>query len=452
MSLTSCFKICKSYSFVHSVNLRFSLTRSLSSSPPAWKKKDVHLFTDFPKKDPKLNPLSQLKVSKTRSDNHDDKAKVLRVSVIGTTNSGKSTLINKLTGHHVCPESMKANTTRSNARAIISEGDTQIVFVDTPGVTDLETATKFKLEKSLIMDPEESCMEADLLLVLHDVSNRFVREAINKKVLRLLFLYYRNVPSILVLNKMDTIPRSRRMYDLIRKLTCNRLDGVQGEVSITKDTESIKSPEAYLKKKSKKGEDKDDGFDRLNQIMETSKSSHVSESDVSQLTSDLIGWPGFRDVFTISALKGDGVNDLRNYLMASAIPGFWPYPKEMRFDSDPRDIVINIIKSKFLEHLPHSVPYGLQPVISMWEMDANWDRLNILVTVDAKNKNIYKVMVKKHTIANMTRDTQEALRNFFSHEVYFKLSVIPKFDLKEMERAKSNNKVPTTLKPNLQLP
>ena len=138
--------------------------------------------------------------------------------------------------------------------------------------------------------------------------------------------------------------------------------------------------------------------------------------------------------------------------MASAIPGFWPYPKEMRFDSDPRDIVINIIKSKFLEHLPHSVPYGLQPVISMWEMDANWDRLNILVTVDAKNKNIYKVMVKKHTITNMTRDTQEALRNFFSHEVYFKLSVVPKFDMKEMERAKSTNKVPTTLKPNLQLP
>merc|ERR1711971_30731 len=103
----------------------------------------------------------------------------------------------------------------------------------------------------------------------------------------LLFLYYRNVPSILVLNKMDTIPKSRRMYDLIRKLTCNRLDGVQGEVIITKDTEAIKSTEAYLKKKSMKGADQDDGFDRLNQIMETSKSSHVSESDVSQLTSDL---------------------------------------------------------------------------------------------------------------------------------------------------------------------
>ena len=456
MLLKSCYKICKSYSVVHPVNLRFPLTRTLFCSTPSWKKSDIHLFKEFPiKKDTKLNPLAQLKVSKSRSDNHDDSAKALRVSVIGTTNSGKSTLINKLTGHHVCPESMKANTTRSNARAIITEGDTQIVFVDTPGVTDLETATKFKLEKSLLNDPEESCMEADLLLVLHDVSNRFVREAINKKVLRLLFLYYRNVPSILVLNKMDTIPRSRRMYDLIRKLTCNRLDGVQGEVNITKDTESRKSTEAYLKKKSKKIEEvKDASFDRINKIIETSKSSHVSESDVHELTSELIGWPGFRDVFTISALKGDGVNDLRNYLMASAKPGFWPYSKQMRFDSDPRDIVINIIKSKFLEHLPNAIPYGLQPEISMWEMDENWNRLNILATVDAKNKNIYRVLLgpKGSRIQRMGRDTQEALINFFSHEVYFKLSVVPKFDLKEAERAKSSNKAPTTLKPNIQLP
>ena len=121
---------------------------------------------------------------------------------------------------------MKANTTRSNARAIMTQGDTQIIFLDTPGVVDSKAVSKYKLENSLIMDPERSCYDADLLIVLHDVSNRYVREAINKKVLRLLALYYRDVPSILVLNKMDTIPKSRRVYDLIRKLTCNRLDGV----------------------------------------------------------------------------------------------------------------------------------------------------------------------------------------------------------------------------------
>ena len=44
-------------------------------------------------------------------------------------------------------------------------------------------------------------------MVLHDVSNRYVREAIDKKILRLLCLYQSRLPSILVLNKIDTIPR-----------------------------------------------------------------------------------------------------------------------------------------------------------------------------------------------------------------------------------------------------
>ena len=446
---------CKISSIVQPANLRFTLTRTLFSSPPIWKKKDIHLFEDFPKKDPKLNPFVQQKVRQRPPGNVQcDGRKVLRVSVIGTTNSGKSTLINKLTGHHVCPESIKANTTRRNARAIITEDDTQIVIVDTPGVTDLETATKFNMEKSLVGDPEESCWDADLLLVLHDVSNRFVREAINKKVLRLLSLHYHNVPSILVLNKMDTIPRSRRIYDLIRKLTCNRLDGVQGEVNITKDMDSRKSTDAYLKKKSMKSENLDYSLKQINHIMETSKSGSLSESEVSELTSDLVGWPGFRDVFTISALKGDGVNDLRNYLKASARPGKWSFTKEMKFDSDPRDIVINIIKSKFLEHLPNAVPYGLQPVISMWEMDADWDRLMIVATVNAKNRNIFKLILGKKgiTISRIGKDTQEALINFFSHEVYFKLSVIPTFDLNEAERTQAKNVLTTTLKPKIFLP
>ena len=96
------------------------------------------------------------------------------VGIIGLNGAGKSTLINKLTGHHICPESMKANTTRSNARAIISEGDTQIVFVDTPGVTDLETATTFKLEQRLLNDPikknEENEVITPSIQLLYQVS------------------------------------------------------------------------------------------------------------------------------------------------------------------------------------------------------------------------------------------------------------------------------------------
>ena len=64
------------------------------------------------------------------------------------------------------------NTTRHNAKAILTETDTQIVFLDTPGVVTEEDAKKFNLENSLLVDPEKSCMDADLLLVIQDLSNR----------------------------------------------------------------------------------------------------------------------------------------------------------------------------------------------------------------------------------------------------------------------------------------
>ena len=58
----------------------------------------------------------------------------------------------------------------------------QVVFLDTPGLVDQEDAARFSLERSLLLDPEEACRSADLLLVLQDVSNRYTREAINTKV------------------------------------------------------------------------------------------------------------------------------------------------------------------------------------------------------------------------------------------------------------------------------
>ena len=164
------------------------------------------------------------------------------------------------------------------------------------------------------------------------------------------------------------------------------------------------------------------------------------------LTGGLVGWPGFRDVFTISALNGDGVSDLKQYLLGSAKDAPWRYPHDMKFDADPRDIVINIIKSKLLEHLPGPLPYKLQPVISIWEMEENWDRLNLVVTVDADNKHNARLILgyKGSKIKGICEDIQETLVNFFSHEVNFKLSVIHNYSVNL-----SKDKHKQTLKPNL---
>jgi len=383
-----------------------------------------------------------------RGKQRDDRSKVtstvetksLKVSILGTTNSGKSTLINKLMGHLVCPESMKPNTTRTNARAILTQDDKQIVFLDTPGVLDTDFVLKCNIENSVLLDPEKSCRDADLLLILHDVSNRYLRESINKKILRLLALYCFKCPSILVLNKMDTIPKSRRVYDLIRKLTCNRLDGVEGEVKISKY--SKKSVEKYLQRKTR-AEEKEE---TSGGVLSEAKSGELTEDDVSRLTAGLLGWPGFSEVFTISALNGDGVSDLKQYLLGSARPGNWRYPEGLEYDGDTKQIVINIIKSKFLDHLPHVIPYKLVPEIQMWELDEKWNKLQIVVTVDCHSKNIFQVIIGKkgNKVSKISEDIQEALKNFFSQDIFFKLTVIPKFTF-SLEKEKKATKPTSTL-------
>ena len=56
------------------------------------------------------------------------------VAIIGKTNVGKSTLINRLIGQKVSIVSPKVQTTRSRVRGILSEKETQLVLVDTPGI------------------------------------------------------------------------------------------------------------------------------------------------------------------------------------------------------------------------------------------------------------------------------------------------------------------------------
>lgn len=56
------------------------------------------------------------------------------VAIIGAPNAGKSTLLNALVGSKVAIVTHKVQTTRARIRGIAMEGDTQIVFVDTPGI------------------------------------------------------------------------------------------------------------------------------------------------------------------------------------------------------------------------------------------------------------------------------------------------------------------------------
>ncbi|MEZ0170522.1 GTPase Era [Microvirga sp. TS319] len=123
------------------------------------------------------------------------------VALIGAPNAGKSTLLNALVGSKVSIVSRKVQTTRALVRGIAMEGDTQIVFVDTPGIFK----PKRRLDRAMVTSAWGGAGDADVVALLLDVRRGIDEEA--EAILARLPELKR--PKVLILNKIDLIERSK---------------------------------------------------------------------------------------------------------------------------------------------------------------------------------------------------------------------------------------------------
>ncbi len=121
------------------------------------------------------------------------------VSLIGRPNVGKSTLLNSIIGKKIAITSDKPQTTRNIIEGIYNDNDSQIVFVDTPGIHK----PKYKLGKYLNKQAYYSIDDVDVVVFLVDAS-----EELGKGDLYIIEkLKELNKPVILVLNKIDKIKK-----------------------------------------------------------------------------------------------------------------------------------------------------------------------------------------------------------------------------------------------------
>ena len=122
-------------------------------------------------------------------------------ALVGAPNAGKSTLVNALVGAKVSIVSRKAQTTRTQIRGVMIEGQSQIVLVDTPGIF----APKRRLDRAMVASALSGAKDADLNLLIVDA-----RKGADEEVLALLKpLALSAAPKWLVLNKIDQVPRER---------------------------------------------------------------------------------------------------------------------------------------------------------------------------------------------------------------------------------------------------
>ena len=212
------------------------------------------------------------------------------VAVIGPPNAGKSTLVNQLVGAKVSIVTHKVQTTRTRVRGIAIHGDSQIVFIDTPGIF----TAKRRLERAMVQAAWAGVEDADVVLVIHDAGRKNISDDTRRVIEG---LANARCELVLVLNKVDLVKREKLLA----------------------------------------------------------------------LAAELSAMAEFSKVFMISALTGDGLKDLMDYLAARMPEGPWHFPEDQLSDISLRLLAAEITREKLFLNLHQELPYALTVETESWE-------------------------------------------------------------------------------------
>lgn len=99
----------------------------------------------------------------------------------------------------------------------------------------------------------------------------------------------------------------------------------------------------------------------------TKKKDLEPKVDDSGVQSDHIGYSQFSNVFMVSALTGDGLEDVMNYIYTFAKPNRWEYPAQTFTDQSNEDIIVESVRARLLDYLPQEIPYLLKSEMEFFD-------------------------------------------------------------------------------------
>jgi GTP-binding protein Era len=214
------------------------------------------------------------------------------VALIGEPNAGKSTLLNRMVGAKVSIVTHKVQTTRTRIRGVCMAGQSQIVFVDTPGIF----RPRRRLDRSMVKAAWGGASDADVVVLLIE-AHRGMTEGTQAIIDRM----------------RDEMPRGKPVA-----LAINKIDRVKAEVLLAL---AEKMNEAFP----------------------------------------------FMKTFMISAEKGYGVEDLKQWLAGEVPAGPWFYPEDQLADLPMRMIAAEMTREKLTLRLHEEIPYQLTVETEKWE-------------------------------------------------------------------------------------
>ena len=169
------------------------------------------------------------------------------VTIIGRTNVGKSTLINLLVGEKVAAIANKVQTTRTAIRGIVNRENSQIIFIDTPGIHK----PKHKLNETMVETSFSSIADSDVILLLIEATSKDIGKG-DRLILEK--IKEANKKTILIINKIDLVKRDtllnlieiyRKEYNFEAVIPISALQNKYKEIILDEIEKNLKAGPAY---------------------------------------------------------------------------------------------------------------------------------------------------------------------------------------------------------------
>jgi GTP-binding protein Era len=279
------------------------------------------------------------------------------VSILGRPNAGKSTLLNALTGAKLAIVSDKPQTTRTLVQGVWTTENSQVVFLDTPGLHEADTRFNRWMMDSVL----EALKERDLLLLVID-STRKPSEADERGVE---LIRKAGAPALAVFNKIDSLKPKSLLLPLI---------------------------DQYCR------------------------------------------WHAFEDYLPVSALAGDGLDDLRAAVVSRLPEGPAWFPPDHLTDQPERFLAAEIIREKILHLTRQEVPHAVAVLVDDWKEEPRLVRILATIHVERPGQKAIILGAQGARLKEAGTAARLELEAILGRKVYLELFVKVSENWRENER------------------
>ncbi len=285
------------------------------------------------------------------------------VAVLGAPNAGKSTFVNRMVGAKVSIVTHKVQTTRARIRGVAIHDETQIIYVDTPGIFK----PRRRLDRAMVAAAWEGAEDADVRLLMVDTpaylsamtggetrDNAAARRAAEDTDRIIKGLNEASAKAVLVLNKIDLMPREKVLAVI----------------------------------------------DKLNEDGQ------------------------FEQTFLISAHRGTDVKDVQDYLVEKMPESPWLYPEDQLSDISDRLMAAEITREKLFLRLHQELPYSLTVETEGWSRTKKKDlRIEQTIYVERDSQKALVLGQKGATVKIIGQQAREEMTELFGTTVHLFLFV-----------------------------